>query len=160
MLSGFFKLILGFLLAIAVLLGSGLTVALYFVNRSAIPPAKPIYANDNPQPKPNKPKVTEVKATSTPKPTPSSTPSPTPSPTPTESPDSLPPGAYKAIVSWPQGLSLRENPAREAQSVGGVGANQTVIILEESPDQNWQKIRVEGTNQEGWVRAGNTRKVE
>ncbi|MFM2062813.1 MAG: hypothetical protein RLZZ507_2483 [Cyanobacteriota bacterium] len=158
MLSGFFKLILGFLLAIAVLLGSGLTVALYFVNRSAIPPAKPIYANDNPQPKSDKPKVTEVKATSTPKPTPNSTPSPTP--TPTESPDSLPPGAYKAIVSWPQGLSLRENPSREAQSVGGVGANQTVIILEESPDKNWQKIRVDGTNQEGWVRAGNTRKVE
>ncbi|MBD2292314.1 SH3 domain-containing protein [Anabaena sphaerica FACHB-251] len=158
MLSGFFKLILGFLLAIAVLLGSGLTIALYFVNRTAIPPEKPTYANDNPKPKADKPKVAEVKDTSTPKPTPTSTPSPTP--TPTESPDSLPPGAYKAVVTWPQGLSMRDKPTLDAQSVGGVGANEKLIILEESQDKNWQKIRIEGTDKEGWVKAGNTKRVE
>ncbi|MEO3704051.1 SH3 domain-containing protein [Trichormus azollae] len=169
MLSGLLKLILGFVLAITVLLGSGLTIALYFVNRTAIPPARPKFANDNPQTKPDKPKVTQVKATSTPKPTPSSTASPTPSfttsptsptSTPTESPDSLPPGAYQGIVTWSQGLSMRDQPTLGAQSVGGVGANQKVIILEESPDKNWQKIRIEGTDKEGWVKAHNTKRVD
>ncbi|WP_413176045.1 SH3 domain-containing protein [Anabaena azotica] len=160
MLSGLLKLILGFLLAIAVLLGSGLTIALYFVNRTAIPPARPTFANDNPQTKPDKPKVTQVKATSTPKSTPSSTPTPSPTPTPTESPDSLPPGAYQGIVTWSQGLSMRDQPTLDAQSIGGVGANQKVIILEESPDKNWQKIRIEGTDKEGWVKAGNTKRVD
>jgi cytoskeletal protein RodZ len=159
--SGFFKLILGFVLAIAVLLGSGLTIALYFVNRTAVPPEKPMFANDNPKPKTDKPKTTPAKATSTSKPTPSSSPSPspTPTPTPTESPE-LPPGAYKATVTWPQGLSIRDKPTLDAQSIGGVAANQKVIILEESSDKNWQKIRIEGTNQEGWVKAGNTKKAE
>jgi cytoskeletal protein RodZ len=177
MLSGLLKLILGFVLAIAVLLGSGLTIALYFVNRTAIPPARPKFANDNPQTKPDKPKVTQVKATSTASPTPSSTASPTPSSTasptpsfttsptsptstPTESPDSLPPGAYQGIVTWSQGLSMRDQPTLDAQSVGGVGANQKVIILEESPDKNWQKIRIEGTDKEGWVKARNTKRVD
>jgi cytoskeletal protein RodZ len=169
MLSGLLKFILGFVLAIAVLLGSGLTIALYFVNRTAIPPARPKFANDNPQTKPDKPKVTQVQATSTPKPTPSSTASPTPSfttsptsptSTPTESPDSLPPGAYEGIVTWSQGLSMRDQPTLDAQSVGGVGANQKVIILEESPDKNWQKIRIEGTDKEGWVKARNTKRVD
>lgn len=161
-ISGFFKLILGFVLAIAVLLGSGLTIALYFVNRTALPPEKPMFANDNPQPKVDKPKVTPVKATSTSKPTPTSSPkpSPSPSPTPTESPDTLPPGAYQAIVTWPQGLSMRDQPASDAQSIGGVGGNQKVIILEESADKNWQKIRIAGTDKEGWVKAGNTKRVE
>ncbi|MEA5577134.1 SH3 domain-containing protein [Anabaena sp. UHCC 0451] len=154
MLSGLLKLILGFLLAIAVLLGSGVTIALYFVNRTAVPPAKPTYANDNPKPKPDKPKVTQAKATSNPKA------SSTPKPTPTESPQSLPPGAYQATVTWPQGLSVRDRPSLDAKSVSGVAANQKVIILEESQDKNWQKIRVEGSDQEGWVKAGNTKKVE
>ncbi|TAF07935.1 MAG: SH3 domain-containing protein [Nostocales cyanobacterium] len=158
MLSGLLKLILGFLLAIAVLLGSGVTIALYFVNRTAIPPEKPMFANDNPKPKPDKPKVAQVKTTSKPQSSPK--PTPTPTPTPTKSPQSLPPGAYQAIVTWPQGLSMRDQPTLDAQSVGGVGGNQKVIILEESQDKNWQKVRIEGSDQEGWVKAGNTKRVE
>ncbi|MGM3306322.1 SH3 domain-containing protein [Anabaena sp. WFMT] len=156
MIVGVFKYILGFLLAIAVLLGSGLTIALYFVNRTAIPPTRPTFANDNPKPKPAQAKATPVKATPTATPTSTATPTPTP----TESPKSLPPGAYQGLVTWPQGLSMRDQPTMDAKSVGGVSANQKVIILEESQDKNWQKIRVEGSDQEGWVKAGNTKKVE
>jgi Bacterial SH3 domain len=159
MISGLLKFILGFTLAIAVLLGSGLTIALYFVNRTSISPAKPMFANDNPS-KPNKPKATLVKATPTPKSESKTASTPTPTPTPSESPKSLPPGAYTGLVTWPQGLSMRAEPKLDSQSVGGVSGNQKVIILEESPDKNWQKIRVEGSNQEGWVKAGNTKKAE
>lgn len=156
-ISGVLKLILGFVLAIAVLLGSGLTIALYFVNRTAISPEKPLFANDNPPPKSEKPKATPAKNTSTSKP--KSTPKSTPKPTPKETPKKLPPGAYKATVTWPQGLSIRDKPGLDASSIGGVAVNKTVIILEESEDKNWQKIRVEDTEQEGWVKAGNTKKV-
>lgn len=147
------KYILGFILAIAVLLGSGLTVALYFVNRTAIPPARPTFAND-PKPKSDKPKATQAKATT------KSESKTTSTPTPTESPKSLPPGAYQAVVTWPQGLSIRDQPTLDSQSIGGVAANKNVIILEDSKDKNWQKIRVEENDQEGWVKAGNTKKVE
>ena len=157
-ISGFFKLILGFVLAIAVLLGSGLVIALYFVNRTAMPPEKPMFANDNPQPNIDKPNNKPIKAITTPKPTPTTTPSP--KPTPTQTPDQLPPGAYQAIVTWPEGLSLRDQPTVDGQSIGGVSGNQKVIILEESTDTKWLKVRIPGTDREGWVKAGNTKRVE
>ncbi|WP_323808708.1 hypothetical protein [Nostoc sphaeroides] len=33
-------------------------------------------------------------------------------------------------------------------------------MLEENQDKSWQKIRLEGSEQEGWVKAGNTQKVD
>lgn len=168
MLTNLAKLILGFVLAIAVLLGTGIAIALYFVNRTGIAPEKPMFANDYPpqsQPK-NTKKTTKsptkaaskptTKPTSKPTPTASPTETPTPSPTVTE----LPPNAYKATVTWSSGLSLRSKPEQEAESVGGVAYNQEIIVLEESPDGKWQKIRVADSNQEGWVKSGNLKKSD
>ncbi len=166
MFSGLLKFILGFFLAIAVLIGSGVATALYFINRTTIPPAKPIFANDSPQVKAQAPKVTKTgggNPTLTPGTTAESSPSSTPSPTKSpkiQSPKPLPPGSYRGRVSWAQGLSLRVEPNQEAQRIGGVGFNQKIIILEESEDKTWQKIRVETSKQEGWVKAGNTEKVD
>ncbi len=115
--------------------------------RHRYPEAEPT-PTSTPKPKP------KPKATSTP------TPTPTPSPTTTETPKPLPPGAYHGRVIWPQGLGLRTEPQQDAQRVGGAAFNQKIIILEESNDKAWQKIRVEGTNQEGWVKAGNTERSE
>lgn len=159
MLSGLLKFILGVFLAIAVLIGSGVAVALYFMNRTAIPPAKPIFANDSPslQTKAPKPTATETSSSSSKKATPS--PTATPSPSPTES-TSLPPGAYRGRVTWSQGLSLRAEPNLDAERIGGVGFNEKIIVLEESQDKGWQKIRVEGSQQEGWVKIGNTQRDE
>ncbi|BAZ48102.1 hypothetical protein NIES4103_07070 [Nostoc sp. NIES-4103] len=160
MLSGLLKFILGFFLAIAVLIGSGVAVGLYFMNRTAIPPAKPIFANDHPslQNKPPKATDTETKDSSS-KAEPTTTPSATPSDSPTDS-ASLPPGAYRGRVTWSQGLSLRAEPSQDAERVGGVGVNEKIIVLEESQDKGWQKIRVENSKQEGWVKIGNTERVE
>jgi hypothetical protein len=153
MFRNLLKVILGFTLAIAVLLGTGLTVALYFVNRTAITPPKPMFTNDYP-PKPTKKPEVTAKSEATPKSTSS------PKPTPTESPKSLPPGAYKGTVTWPQGLSIRSAPDVNSSSNGGVAANIEVIILEESGDKKWQKIRVGDTDKEGWVKAGNIKRSE
>ncbi|MCC5623167.1 SH3 domain-containing protein [Nostoc sp. CHAB 5715] len=166
MLSGLIKFILGFFLAIAVLIGGGAAIALYFMNRTGIPPAKPVFSNDSPSVKAQAPKATEPGgAKSTLKPgtktesSPSSTSAPTESPKATPSAKPLPSGAYRGRVSWSEGLSLRSQPNQEAEKIGGVGFNQKIIILSESEDKSWQKIRLEGSEQEGWVKAGNTEKV-
>ncbi|MBD2355567.1 SH3 domain-containing protein [Tolypothrix sp. FACHB-123] len=171
MFSNVLKFILGILLAIAILIGSGVATALYFLNRTAIPPTKPIFSNDNPSqkvqsPKPGDKVAKNTNSSATPSPSPSANATASPSPTSTESPKveesptPLPPGAYRGTVTWSQGLSLRAEPKQDAERVGGVGFNQKVVILEESPDKLWQKIRQEDTNQEGWVKAGNTQRVE
>jgi hypothetical protein len=154
MFTNLLKFILGFALAIAVLCGTGLTVALYFVNRTAITPPKPMYANDNPSNQAKKPQAipkSQPKEQNTPNPTSS----PTSTPTPTASPKSLPPDAYQGTVTWSGGLSMRAEPEANSSSIGGVGANKKVIILEESADKKWQKIRIADTDKEGWVKAGN-----
>jgi Bacterial SH3 domain len=164
MLSGLTKFILGFFLAIAVLIGGGAAIALYFMNRTGIPPAKPVYSNDSPSVKAQAPKGTELGAakpsltpgTSTKSPTPT----PTKSPKATPSAKPLPSGAYRGRVNWAEGLSLRSQPNQEAEKIGGVAFNQKIIILSESEDKAWQKIRLENSEQEGWVKAGNTEKVD
>ncbi|AUS99055.1 peptide-binding protein [Nostoc sp. CENA543] len=157
MVSGLLKFILGFLLAIAVLVGSGVAVALYFMNRTSIPPARPIYANDSPTVATPTPKKTNVKTTSTSK----TSPNPTPSPTPisTETPEALPPGAYKGRVTWSEGVSLRAAAQQDAERVGSVAFNEQVIVLEANQDKSWVKIRTEGSKQEGWLKIGNIEKV-
>jgi len=161
MFTNLLKFILGFALAIAVLCGTGLTVALYFVNRTAITPPKPMYANDNPSNQAKKPQAipkSQPKTQNTPNPT--TSPTSTPTPTPTESPKSLPPDAYEGTVTWSGGLSMRAEPEANSSSTGGVGANKKVIILEESADKKWQKIRIADTDTEGWVKSGNIQRSQ
>ncbi len=150
MLSGLLKFILGVTLAIAVLIGSGVAVALYFMNRTAIPPAKPVFSNDSPALQTKSPKATDKETAST-----SSA-----STTPKESVEPLPPGAYRGRVTWSEGLSMRAEPNQDAERIGGATFNQKVIILEESKDKDWQKIRLEGGKQEGWVKSGNIERAE
>ncbi|KHG41014.1 MULTISPECIES: SH3 domain-containing protein [Aphanizomenon] len=157
MLTNLLKVILGFVLAIAVLLGTGLTVALYFVNRTAVTPPKPMYPNDNPSFQAKKPKAipkSPPKKLATPNPTSS------PTPTPTESPKPLPPDAYEGTVTWADGLSMRAKPDANSPSIAGVGGNKKVIILEESADKKWQKIRIADTDKEGWVKSGNIQRSQ
>lgn len=91
---------------------------------------------------------------------------PKPNPTPTQSSQAakstkpLPPGAYPARVSWSQGLILRAEAKQDSERIGGVGFNQKIVVIEESEDKVWQKIRLEGSDKEGWVKAGNTQKVD
>lgn len=71
----------------------------------------------------------------------------------------LPPNAYKAKVTWPQGLSLRSEPSVNAARVGGIAYNSEIIILEQSADNDWQRVRLPWSEQEGWVKNGNTERV-
>ncbi len=159
MFSALLKFILGILLAIAVLLGSGVAVGLYFLNRTSIPPSKPIYANDSPAVKdPDGKNKTEPQPTSESQPETSAT--PTPTPTPTETEEALPKGAYRGRITWPQGVSLRSEPTQDSQRVGGAAFNEKIIVLEENPDKIWKKVRVESSKIEGWTKVGNIERVD
>lgn len=149
------KFVLGFLLAIAILAAGSFVAALYVMNRTSIPPAKPTFANDKPVAK--EPEETPVKTARQLKS--QSENSVKATATPSVSPKPLPAGAYQARITWNQGLVLRAEPQSDAERVGGVGFNQKVIVLEHSEDKTWQKIRVEGTSKEGWVKSGNIKQV-
>lgn len=71
----------------------------------------------------------------------------------------LPPNAYRAVVTWPEGLSLRSEPSTDAARIGGIGADASIIILEDSADGKWQRVRLPWSGQEGWVKGGNTQRT-
>ena len=71
----------------------------------------------------------------------------------------LPPNAYPAVVTWPEGLSLRSEPSINAGRIGGIAADASIIILEDSADGNWQRVRLPWSGQEGWVKGGNTERT-
>lgn len=172
--SGLAKLVMGFLLAIAMLGAGGYFAVQYVIAEFTKPPAKPMFANDKPaaRPKPAavatvakpapSPVATEPPAPS-PSPSPAAVPSPSPSPAavaPSPSPTASPtPAGYQARIVISEGLNLRDKPNRESARVGGVDYDDRVTILEESSDKEWQRVRVEGTNEEGWIRSGYTERA-
>lgn len=146
--SGLAKFLIGFILAIALLMGGGVAAAMYFMYKVTIHPPKPVFANEKPTVKAQgKPSSATAKRSAT------STPSETSSPKPLE------PGAYKARVTWSQGLSLRSEPNLDAERIGSVAYNQQIVVLTESADKTWQRIRLEDSEQNGWVKAGNTERL-
>jgi hypothetical protein len=152
-LAGVEKFVIGVGLALAIMVGGSVMVGLYFMYRVTSRPPKPVFANEKvaveSQQKTTKPKLVSAAQSST-----QSTPSQTPSPSPLE------PGAYKARVIWQQGLSLRAEPSYDAERIGGLDYNQQIVVLEESADKSWQKVRLADGEQEGWIKSGNTERSQ
>ncbi|WP_445171338.1 SH3 domain-containing protein [Microcoleus sp.] len=144
-----FKFLVGFLLAIVLMAGASVAAALYFAAKLTTVPERPVFPNDK-TPVP----IAGAAPKSTVQASPVSTSSDAPSPKPLE------PGAYRALVTQPIGLILRDTGGRDSNRIGGVGYKEKVVVLEESPDKEWQRIRIEDDNREGWVKGGNTEKVE
>lgn len=143
--SGLFKVFTGLFLAIALLAGGGLLAAQFFIAKLSAPPTKPIYSNDKP--------VSPVKATLKPKALPDQLDVAEVASKP------LPSGAYEGRVTQSIGLILRDAPGRDSGQTGGIDYNEKVIVLETSSDGEWQKVKVQSTDKEGWVKAGNTEKT-
>lgn len=153
--SALVKLFLGVIIAIALLVTGSVALALIFINRAATPPPKPIFANDTAAVKKQAKASTSSSTTAKSKVADASA-NPSPS-EPAASP--LASGTYAARVTWEQGLSVRSEPSLEAERIGSVDYNQQLIVLEESQDQKWQRIRLEDDELEGWVKSGNTERV-
>ncbi len=171
--SSIFQFLLGFVLGVTLIAGVGAGIAyFYFTRMSSHTPTKPVYEEEKP-PLPKTPKDAISKSNSTvtseatkppeakPEETAVAEPTPEPEPIPEPEPEpepELPPNAYYARVTWPQGLSLRAEPSLDAERVGGIGFNQRIIILEDSSDKKWQRIRIPESQREAWVKAGNVKK--
>ncbi|MGD1804179.1 SH3 domain-containing protein [Dapis sp. BLCC M126] len=140
-LYGFFKFLVGFILAILLLAGASAAAVLYFAAKLTRMPEKPIFKNE-------KPVVQKV----------STSPQTTNT---TKSANELDPGTYRAIVVEPIGLILRDTPSRNSNRIGGISYQEEVIVLEESSDKRWQKVRVDdGSDRIGWVSGGNTERLD
>jgi Bacterial SH3 domain len=148
--SNVIQFIIGFILGLAILAGGTAALAYVFFAKMNANPPKPMFAEEK----------KEETTTTTQKPsTPQSTPVAASSPE-AEKPKNLPPGAYMARVTWAEGLSVRTEPGREAERIAGVDYNQELIVLQESEDKLWQKIRLAEGTLEGWIKAGNVEKIE
>lgn len=155
--SGIVKFLIGFVIAIGLLAGAGVAGALYFITKLTAPPERPVFANER-----NLNKVQPVAAKTEPPgtSTPTTTEVSTSTPTSENGEKALEPGAYKGRVTWSSGLSLRSNPGSDSERIGGVAYNEVVVVLSESDDKRWVKIRSENSSNEGWVRARNIKRVE
>jgi len=147
-MAGVAKFLLGFTLAIAILFFSGVTAARYLITRLTAPPPRPVFPNDNPMPaSPEASPAAEAAPSPAPSPEAAASPTPEPSPSPT---------GTVARVTQPIGLILRSEASQASEQVGGIEYNAEVEILETSPDGEWLRVRVPGSEQEGWIKSGNT----
>jgi Bacterial SH3 domain len=145
-ISGVAKVVLGFAIAIALLIGGSVAATLYLVAKLTAMPPKPVFDNTPP--------AGVQKAATQP-----TTPAAKPTPKPEEKAESdLEPGAYRARITWKEGLLLRKIQDMSAPGITGIEFNQEVVVLEESDDAKWQRVRING-GQEGWVVGGNTEKI-
>ena len=132
-LYGIIKFIIGFILALAILAGGSVAAALYFVTKLTALPPRPSFPNDQ----------TAIAATKGSQ---------------AKGSQTKEEGPVVRVI-WPDGLILRDSAGYDAQSIGGIAFNQRAILLETTPDKEWERVRVEQTNEEGWVKGGNTELV-
>lgn len=63
-------------------------------------------------------------------------------------------------MTQPIGLILRDTPSAEANRIGGIAYQEKVVVLGESDDKQWQKVRVlTDRDRTGWIKGGNTEKA-
>lgn len=149
-LSGIAKFFIGFLLGVAIIVGSGAATIYYFWTKLSATPARPTFSEERPKATPVAKKAISSTAPKAQVNRQVTLKSPT---------KEIPPGAYKARVSWSEGLILRDAPGADAARTGGVAFNQEVLVLTESDDKRWQKIRLVDGDLEGWIKSGNTARI-
>jgi Bacterial SH3 domain len=150
--SGLIKFFTGFTLAIAFLFFAGVNVTRHFITKLTAPPPRPVFPNDTPTPS-AQPVNTTNSATNT------ATESIPNASTPVRSAAPLPAGAYEARVTEPIGLIVRQEPSRDAERLDGVEYDEALTVLETSPDGEWQKVRLSGSEVEGWIKSGNVEPI-
>ncbi|MBD2073276.1 SH3 domain-containing protein [Phormidium sp. FACHB-592] len=145
------KLLSGVLLAIALIVSGCFFAAQHVIAQFTAPPPKPTFPNDNPGAKAKLQPTAAAKPATKSSPKPSVTPSP--SPQPTEA------AGYRARITLSQGLNLRESASQDSARIGGVAVNTRITVLEDSSDGEWQRVRLEESGREGWVKAGYTERI-
>lgn len=155
-ISGFFQFIIGFTIGVLLLAGSGAAAAYFFLSSLSENPPKPVFSEEQPpEATPTTEEATEeTQAQGEESTAEDATSNAEPAPT-----ETLEEGAYRARVTWPQGLSLRAEPNQSAERIGGLAYQQEIVVLGTNDDQEWEKVRVSSNGREGWVKSGNTEKL-
>lgn len=158
-ISNFFQFIIGFIIGILILAGGSAFLGYYFFSKMSAVPDKPIFTEELP---PEETQATtegkDAQASSNNSGNQAAGSKPFLEGQKSDS-EQLEAGAYKARVTWPRGLILRDTPSTESTRIGGIAHNREIVILEESQDGRWQKVRIPGSNQTGWIKAGNIQRV-
>jgi hypothetical protein len=144
-MSWFLRTFTGLMIAILILSVGGYFGAQYLLAQLTAPPPRPTFPNDNPQYGKNNAKKSASKSVEA-------------KPEPEKSAAPLPPGAFEGRVTQEIGLILRDSPELGSGQSGGVDYNERVVVLETTPEKNWQKVRL-SSGKEGWVRGGNIEKT-
>lgn len=144
--SRILRFLLGSTLGLLILGLAAAGMGFWLVQRLSAPPARPVFDNERslkPSPSPSKKPPSSAPRTSA-----------------TATPTPLPKGSYRATVNFPSGLSVRSAPKSDATRVGGVDFAEEVLVLETSDDAQWQRIRVDSSGEEGWIKAGNIKRLD
>lgn len=168
LLTGLVKLTLGIFFALVLMSLVGVAATRYFIARLTAVPPKPAFANDTeetygaPIDQPEAEVEAELKPLGEAAPPPAD---PQPDATPAEQQAEAKPDApaekaegYPARVTQPIGLILRQDPSQDAEHIGGVEYESELVVLGESDDGEWQKVKL-SNDQIGWVKGGNTEPV-
>ncbi len=140
-LIGLSKFVLGIILAMLVVSLAGLSMARYFMTRMVEQPERPTYENDLPEdqrPTAQAPESSTAEG--------ADTVAPVPKPAPEPKPTANDPNTYQAYAT--SNLNLRSGPGTSYDSIGGVGIDEDVTVLE--ADSSWLKVRL-SDGLEGWV---------
>lgn len=142
-LYNIFKFLIGVIMAVFILAGAGVATVLFLASSFTRLPERPTFPNDKTANVATaKPVSQQNKATN-------------------NQQDILAPGSYRAKVTEPVGLILRDTPSRDAQRLGGIAYEEELIVLEESSDKLWQRVKVtDGSDRTGWVSGGNTQPID
>ncbi len=143
-LYNIFKFLIGIIMAVFILAGAGVAAVLFLASSVTRLPDRPTFPND---------KTTNVAKT---KPVTAGN-----QVAGNNQQNTLAPGSYRARVTEPVGLILRDTPSRDAKRLGGIAYEEELIVLEESSDKLWQRVKVtDGSDRTGWVSGGNTQAIE
>ncbi|MDB9493605.1 SH3 domain-containing protein [Spirulina major CS-329] len=153
----FLQFVLGIICGVALLGISGAAAGYYFFSRMSVNPERPIYSEERgstataePQPTDGIVPETAAEAQS----------DPDAAPEPAEPVEELEEGAYRAQVTWPDGLTLRAEPSLDAEQIGSLLYEDPMIVLDTTDDGLWERVRMPGSDRQGWVKAGNSEPIE
>ena len=142
------QFVLGFLLGLLITAGVTAGIAFFILTKLAKTPPKPLFAETISPPVAQEQITTGSLQTQTEE---------------TETPAiefEAQEEGYRARVTWSDGLTVRSEPTVDSERLGGVEYDQELIVLETNPEETWQRIRLLDSNVQGWVKAGNLRKID
>jgi Bacterial SH3 domain len=141
---GLLKFFIGFCLGIIILAGGAGLTAYYFFTKSSVIPPRPTFPEEIEKKDKSAGKNQNKNSSNNNK---------------NNNSPNKESGLYKGKIIPEQGVSLREKPTTDSNRVGGIAGNATVVVLEESEDKRWLKIRNDQGYQVGWIRSRSLEKL-